>query len=480
MVTDEVVTVATVDLTQAKLPQLIKWGIESGLVPKAEIGNVKFTATAAQGAISGLVDSGVQRITIFLQISDLSTEPSIWVATISNSANQEEALEALSSVADMLPIRSKALVLRGEMVVGAPDKETAQQWAADTLPRPEFSAVWRELTTHQVGVAVMGNADTRRVVRELLPQLPAPFEEATGELVADRVRWGGVQIDLPPKADAKVVVHSTDSESAQVCQRLVSAIMEYSVDQAHAEFRETAGQMILDQLKPTVDDKRVLIDLNPFLNKERLVPLVTAVRGLNAGPQRQNNLKQVMLGLLNYESAKQSFPQNAIYSDAGRPLLSWRVAILPYLGEQELYKKFRLDEPWDSPHNRRVSRDMPECYSDPENEHHNVNWRTMVQVPFGERMLFQGKEATKFIDVKDGSSNTIALVYTNPSKAVYWTKPSDWEVDLNNPLDGLKRDGDQTAVVAFADSSVHIISVDMPKQDWKALLTRDGGEVVNR
>ena len=123
---------------------------------------------------------------------------------------------------------------------------------------------------------------------------------------------------------------------------------------------------------------------------------------------------------------------------------------------------------------------MPECYSDPENEHHNVNWRTMVQVPFGERMLFQGKEATKFIDVKDGSSNTIALVYTNPSKAVYWTKPSDWEVDLNNPWDGLKRAGDQTAVVAFADSSVHIISVDLPKQDWKALLTRDGGEVVNR
>ena len=94
--------------------------------------------------------------------------------------------------------------------------------------------------------------------------------------------------------------------------------------------------------------------------------------------------------------------------------------------------------------------------------------------------MFQGKESTRFADITDGTSNTIAVVYTNPTNAVRWTKPSDWKVDLQHPWNGLKRDDEQTVEVAFADGSTHTISVSTSEEKLRALLTREGGEVVER
>jgi len=68
----------------------------------------------------------------------------------------------------------------------------------------------------------------------------------------------------------------------------------------------------------------------------------------------QNLIRRVVLGLLNFDSAYQKLPSN-IESKDGVPLLSWRVAILPMLGEQELYDSFKLDQSWDSDHNKSVS-----------------------------------------------------------------------------------------------------------------------------
>ena len=61
------------------------------------------------------------------------------------------------------------------------------------------------------------------------------------------------------------------------------------------------------------------------------------------------------------ESDGQSFPMGAICDASGKPLLSWRVAILPGLEQGNLYKQFRLDEPWDSPHNLTLLPLMPIC-----------------------------------------------------------------------------------------------------------------------
>ena len=68
--------------------------------------------------------------------------------------------------------------------------------------------------------------------------------------------------------------------------------------------------------------------------------------------------------MANYEIASGSFPGRAIFDKQGKPLLSWRVSVLPYMDRGDLYHQFRLDEPWDGKSmtgsDRRYAWDLPQ------------------------------------------------------------------------------------------------------------------------
>ncbi|MBV9126015.1 MAG: DUF1559 domain-containing protein, partial [Planctomycetes bacterium] len=78
------------------------------------------------------------------------------------------------------------------------------------------------------------------------------------------------------------------------------------------------------------------------------------VRRSNERIQSINNLKQIALAFHSMNDTYNFMPPAAICGKDGRPLLSWRVAILPYIEQQNLYNQFRLDEPWDSPTNKKL------------------------------------------------------------------------------------------------------------------------------
>ncbi len=88
-----------------------------------------------------------------------------------------------------------------------------------------------------------------------------------------------------------------------------------------------------------------------------LLPAIQAAREAARRNQAVNSMKQIMLSMHNYADSHKVLPPHANYSGDGKPLLSWRVHILPYLEENELYHQFHLDEPWDSPHNRANRKD---------------------------------------------------------------------------------------------------------------------------
>src|ERR1700676_3675353 len=96
-----------------------------------------------------------------------------------------------------------------------------------------------------------------------------------------------------------------------------------------------------------------------------LLPAVQAAREAARRAQCVNNLKQIGLAMHNYHSTYDCFPPAVTADDQGRPLLSWRVLILPYLEEAPLYAQFHLDEPWDSPHNLPLASKMPRVYTCP-------------------------------------------------------------------------------------------------------------------
>src|SRR4051794_10739862 len=74
------------------------------------------------------------------------------------------------------------------------------------------------------------------------------------------------------------------------------------------------------------------------------------------------SLKQFALAFHNHNADQGRLPPARVYDKDGRPLYSWRVLILPYLGEKKLYEEFRLDEPWDGPHNKKLLAKMPEVF----------------------------------------------------------------------------------------------------------------------
>jgi RNA polymerase sigma factor (sigma-70 family) len=196
---------------------------------------------------------------------------------------------------------------------------------------------------------------------------------------------------------------------------------------------------------------------------------------LKARARSMNNLKTIGLAMHNFASLHDMTFPPAATSKNGKPLLSWRVAILPYLDQQALYDKFHLDEPWDSPHNFARIDQMPEVYA-PVTRTEKSKHSTYYQVFSGSGALFGGERGMKFSDIKDGMSNTLMVV--EAAEPVPWTKPQDLPFDAAKPLPelgGLFEDGFCTT---FADGSARFFKRPFDPKVLKALITSNGGEVI--
>jgi hypothetical protein len=213
-----------------------------------------------------------------------------------------------------------------------------------------------------------------------------------------------------------------------------------------------------------------------------LLPAVQAAREAARRNVSLNNMRQIMLALLNYEATHQRFPAQANLDADGKPLLSWRVHILPFIEQHTLYAKFHLDEPWDSEHNRQLISLMPEIFVDPSSGLAATEGRTHYLGVEGEDHLFASgaAEGRRLRDIHDGTSNTMAVVQVDNLRSVEWTRPDDWKMDDSNPLAGLGGLHPQTLMAAFCDGSVTFFPMAMDPTQLEAMLTIGGGEVVNR
>jgi hypothetical protein len=146
--------------------------------------------------------------------------------------------------------------------------------------------------------------------------------------------------------------------------------------------------------------------------------------------------------------------------------------------QDNLYKQFHLDEPWDSEHNKKLIPLMPKLYAG-RNPALAAAGKTTLLAPLGDATMFPVRqEGTKIAEVTDGTSNTIFLVEAKDEDAVIWTKPDDLKIDPANPAKDLANHDGKGYWVLLADGSVHFISASMDKKNLWALFTRNGGEVV--
>lgn len=194
---------------------------------------------------------------------------------------------------------------------------------------------------------------------------------------------------------------------------------------------------------------------------------------LAARQRSENNLKELMLALWSYHEVNDHFPPAAIYDKNDKPLLSWRVLLLPYLDEDDLFAQFHLDEPWDSKHNKPLLAKMPKQYAPPLSGKTKDKNATFYQVFAGKGTIFDGKEGTSLTDIGDGTSNTIAIV--EAAEAVPWTKPADLPYDDKKPVPKLGGLFDDGFHAALADGSVRFFTPKLTQRTLRLAITRNDG-----
>ncbi len=214
-----------------------------------------------------------------------------------------------------------------------------------------------------------------------------------------------------------------------------------------------------------VDDVTVVIPQSAA--GEQLSPLDCRARTID-------NLRRIGTAMNAYVAKFGVLPPQAIRNENGERTLSWRVAILPQLGHEALYRQFRLHEPWDSPHNRQLASQIPPEYLSPERRDAATNYLAVV----GPDTAFGGLRGPAPGSFEDGAENTAIIVDADDEHAVPWTKPDDFLLQskaLRSGLGALHGDG---VLTVLADGRVVNVGSEVPNHVLAALFTTDRGEPV--
>jgi hypothetical protein len=327
--------------------------------------------------------------------------------------------------------------------------------------------------------------------------LPEPLQPLLS--IPDDLKSLRLDLDVQQLAvTGKVTMTAYDAAAAQRLDKVLQDSLKFGISIAKAQmsseldlddpvqkatlaYINRLGGAFEELLKPQRQGATLVINLDgqiasPGVLVALLLPAVQAARESARRLQSSNNLKQISLAMHGIHSAHGALPPAAIRDQAGKPLLSWRVQILPYLEQQDLYDQFHLDEPWDSEHNKKLLEKMPAVYRNPNTPSGST---TNYLAVTGKGTMFDGAKGISFDHVKDGLTNTIMVVEADPDRAVEWTRPSDLEVDFERPLAGLGHLRAGGFQATLGDGSVHFISNSIDPQVLKALFTRSGREVVS-
>ena len=155
---------------------------------------------------------------------------------------------------------------------------------------------------------------------------------------------------------------------------------------------------------------------------EMLAPVYVQARQAQQAGLDSDSLRTISLGISSYlETSGGRYPQYAIFGENGTPLLSWRVALLPALGETELYNQFHLNEPWNSEHNSLLISQMPKVFADPSGQ--TQAGKTIFRMIGGEGSV-QAKFPNGFAwNDLEYPPETLYLLAVIPEQAAVWTQP---------------------------------------------------------
>ncbi|HEX5447432.1 MAG TPA: DUF1559 domain-containing protein [Pirellulales bacterium] len=359
--------------------------------------------------------------------------------------------------------------------------------------------------------------DELRHAIALLPPLPPAFDDVAG--LPALVDFAQLSINVGEKTESSFVFECRDEKSAAKLEALIENTIKFASDMLDAQLAQILAAPAIQQA-PLLYARRMFRQTVDSVERQRagnrltlhgrgemgaapamaavaaglMLPAVQSARQAAMRNQSVNNLKMIGIAFHNYHDVWGQFPTST-YDKDGKPLLSWRVHILPFIEQQALYQQFHLDEPWDSDHNKALIARLPNTYRNPTFVDAE---RTLYLAPIGPAAVFPGgkedgnavgqavvfrkdnavvawAQKVSMQNISDGTSNTIMVVEADPQEAIVWTQPDDLPIDPEKPMAGLGGLQKTGFNALYCDGSVHFLKTTIAAETLRRLFNpRDG------
>jgi beta-lactamase regulating signal transducer with metallopeptidase domain len=465
----------------------------------------------------GIAPDRIEQVTIFAMVNPAASgrpmmgflDPSGVVVRLSDAADAPALLKALQPQPEQQEFAGMNYVRgrdgRGPICFQADPRTVAISGREEFMRRMIVAgkigasrAKWAEVlrSADHADVAALVNTAT---LREMLKQAGALSNVAFSAL------WDEASTTLATLEYRKELTMSLSlaAENPQARARIrdtLAALVTFSqnlLSQDRNQFSRFAGDeaafklraadmfdALLDSVKITTTESQVRADASLDADEAAaiaavLVPAIGKARESAQRSQSINNLKQLGLAMYNYHNTHNSLPPAVLYGPDGKTPYSWRVALLPFLGEEALYEQYKKDEPWDGPNNKQLLAKMPAVFRDP-TDPANTAFTSYFGIT-GPSTVFSGKEGIRMLQITDGTSNTLQLV--EAKRDVPWTKPEDIPFagdprDEKTPLPKFGGHYPGVFLAAMCDGAVRVFANDIDPKLLRALITRAGGEAV--
>lgn len=388
-----------------------------------------------------LTEARIDDITIVLRYES-SRNPLLIAYRESDHLSLENARKLVSDFGFPIDV----VAFNGWVLMGSTSTIGSVQAGKLHEPLGHWEPALQSVAGDDLQIVIAPNDDQRKVLAELTPESSS---ESVRSCVAgiQAMDWASIGISNPEALNLRISWSGTDQLAIPKLQQGIESLkqMLIALTKSHPQLSSLHELIGLLQFTSTqnrlvfnlAENPAVVAKLGESINGTRAMMLATA-----AMRRTQLRIRELGICFHNYHDWKQTLPAPFITSPDGKPLLSWRVSILPLLGEQKLYEEFHLDEPWDSPHNKGLIERMPDFFLDPRSRFSREEGKSNFLIPVSGGAAFDLADRIKLetLSNMDGTSKTIMIFESDDSHAQIWTDPTPFIYEPEKPATGLYPD----------------------------------------
>lgn len=282
-----------------------------------------------------------------------------------------------------------------------------------------------------------------------IKESPIPLAPTLAKLPS-QVDWASVAVDLDGETLIDIDIDMEDGDAAEqmktqlvgfvslakigLAQEQKNIAEEPSINEAFA-----LGKKALDSIKIEQQEKHIDATLARVEGLDRLGEIISEARKNAKRAYALSNAQQIALGARSFEADKER-PLANLKDESGKEILSWRIAILPYMDQRDLFDEFAR-APWDSDRNEWVLDSMSFTYqTEGSDERKTTTWKMLPEAPGG----------VWFIDAGKGTAEP-------------WSKPDVFSLDPANPKAALGDEPEGGYLVAYKDGRAARLTLEQLK-----------------